>query len=499
MVLLSNTTPILSLTFIPVVDPTVNIAPLAAVLLCDKEINIVKSIQYAKKSYTDFKNTFVDIAYRLYYDQQPLDYVDIILEEISKTQNSSRPFSDSDMIGSGAYSVLNYTVEDEGIKTFALSQKFDLQTLSSRAVYVYYNNTQLLTGRDYSFNSTFGFVSLSIPLVEGDTIQIREYVSTSSNFIPPTPTKLGLYRKYEPKKFLDNTYVVPKEVIQGHDGSITIAYGDFRDDILLELEKRIYNNIKQTYDETIFDNDAILGGYYGNAEYGKSKLDDIASPEFLKWIADTNIDYVNNTFFDSEDSFTYTYSNMVDPSKTQNLPGYWRGVYKWFYDTDRPHTCPWEMLGFSEKPTWWESEYGPAPYTSNNLILWEDLRDGIIRQGERAGTRDRYKRPSIMQHIPVDGDGNLLSPLNSGLAGNFTLINNKGPFILGDTGPVESAWRASSEWPFAVVLALCLLKPFEYITDTFNKSETTLNLLGQTINNNSRSFARLNDVIFENS
>jgi len=476
-----------------------NIAPLAAVLLCDKEINIVKSIQYAKKSYTDFKNTFVDIAYRLYYDQQPLDYVDIILEEISKTQNSSRPFSDSDMIGSGAYSVLNYTVEDEGIKTFALSQKFDLQTLSSKAVYVYYNNTQLLTGRDYSFNSTFGFVSLSIPLVEGDTIEIREYVSTSSNFIPPTPTKLGLYRKYEPKKFLDNTYVVPKEVIQGHDGSITIAYGDFRDDILLELEKRIYNNIKQTYDETIFDNDAILGGYYGNAEYGKSELDNIASPEFLKWIADTNIDYVNNTFFDSENSFTYTYSNMVDPSKTKNLPGYWRGVYKWFYDTDRPHTCPWEMLGFSEKPTWWESEYGPAPYTSNNLILWEDLRDGVIRQGERAGTRDRYKRPSIMQHIPVDGDGNLLSPLNSGLAGNFTLINNKGTFILGDKGPVEAAWSASSEWPFAVVLALCLLKPFEYITDTFNKSETALNLLGQTINKTSKSFARLSDVIFENS
>jgi hypothetical protein len=476
-----------------------NVAPIATVLLCDKEINIVKSIQYAKKSYTDFKNTFIDIAYNLYFDQENIDYVDTILEEISKTQNTSRPFSGSDMIGSGAYSELVYTVEDEGIKTFALSQKFDLETLSSRAVYVYYNNEQLLNGTDYEFNSNFGFVRLKISLAEGDVIRIREYVSTSTNFIPPTPTKLGLYRKYTPMKFLDTTYTVPKEVIQGHDGSITVAYGDFRDDVLLELEKRIYNNIKQQYNESIFNNDNILGGYYGNSEFGKAELDAIVTPEFLKWIADTNLDYVNNIYFDSENSFTFTYSNMVDPTGNKNLPGYWRGVYKWFYDTDRPHICPWEMLGFSEKPTWWEAEYGPLPYTSNNLILWEDLRDGIIRQGERAGTRDRYKRPSLMRHIPVDGDGNLISPLDSGLAGNFTMANNKGPFVLGDQGPVEAAWRSSSEWPFAVTLALCLLKPFEFITDNFNKSETTLNILGQTINKHSKTFFNISDLVYENT
>jgi hypothetical protein len=476
-----------------------NIAPLAMVLLCDKEVNIIKSLQYSKKAYTDFKNTFIDLAYTLYYDQNPLDFVDVVLEEISKTQNTGKPFSESDMIGSGAYTTFTYEVEDEGIKTFALSEKFDLETLSSRAVYIYKNNQQLLAGRDYEFNSTFGFVNLKIDLIEGDVIIIREYVSTSTNFIPPTPTKLGLYKKYTPRKFLDDTYLEPKEVIQGHDGSITVAYGDFRDDVLLELEFRIYNNIKQQYDESLFNNDAVLGGYYGNSLFGKTSLDTIVVPEFLKWIADTNIDYVNNIFFDSEDSFTYTYSNMTDPTSSKNLPGYWRGVYKWFYDTDRPHTCPWEMLGFSEQPDWWEAEYGPAPYTRNNLILWEDLRDGIIRQGSRAGIKDRYKRPSIMSHIPTDGDGNLLSPLDSGLANNFTLINNKGAFVLGDQGPVEAAWRSSSEWPFAVIEALCLLKPFEFITDNFNKSETGLNILGQTINKTSNSFFTIDDLLYENT
>ena len=60
------------------------------------------------------------------------------------------------------------------------------------------------------------------------------------------------------------------------------------------------------------------------------------------------------------------------------MAGSWRAVFKYLFDTDRPHTHPWEMLGFSNQPDWWEMRYGPAPYTRGNLVLWEDLRDGNI-------------------------------------------------------------------------------------------------------------------------
>lgn len=471
------------------------ISPLSILLLCDKQINIIKSIQYSKKSYTDFKNNFIKLASTLLLDLPPRDFVDSILEEMSRSQNVLSAFSNSDMIGNGAFTSLDYEVEDEGIKTFALSQKFDLDSLSSRAVYVYFNDDQLVHGRDYEFNSTFGFVNLKIDLQEGDIIRIREYVSTGTNFIPPTPTKLGLYKKYLPTKFVDDTYVEPREVIQGHDGSITVAYGDFRDDILLELELRIYNNIKQKYNEEIFNIDDVLGGYYGTGIYDKRKLDNIVGKEFLTWISGTNTDYVNNVFLDSENSFTYTYSNMTDREGTVSLPGWWRGVYQWFYDTDRPHRCPWEMLGFSEEPDWWESEYGSAPYTKGNLLLWEDLEAGIIRQGPRAGTYDRYKRPGLLFQIPVDNDGRLLSPLDSGLAGNFSLINNQGRFFVGDVAPAEYAWRASSEWPFAKILALCLMKPFEFLTDNFIKSATYENKISQKVNGSTEFFTTINDLI----
>jgi hypothetical protein len=469
-------------------------APLAVMALCDKTHNIIKSIQYAKKEYTDFKNNFLQRAIEIDFNDEIVNFVDDIINSLTAVKTAEDAFADSDMIGVGAYTVLDTLVEDPGITVFSLTQPFDLKTPSNRAVYVYKNGVQLVNSQDYEFDSTFSFVKIIESLAVGDTIEIREYLSTATNHIPPTPTSMGLYKKYTPIKFLDDTYQEPRYVIQGHDGSITSAYNDFRDDLLLELELRIYNNIKQEYDPAVFDIDQILAGHYGVGEYSKSQLDGIVVQDFLKWIQNTNINYTLNEYFDSENSFTYTYSNMSDPTKTKNIPGWWRGVYQHFYDTDRPHRCPWEMLGFSQQPTWWQAEYGSAPYTSNNLILWEDLENGVIRQGVRAGRYDRYTRPGLTAHIPVDADGKLLSPLDSNLAQDFSLINNRGPFVLGDVSPVEYAWRSSSEWPYAIVTAMCLMKPFEYIPDNFDRSRIVKNKLDQYINSTTGLFTTIADI-----
>ena len=471
------------------------VAPLAVSVLVDKKVNLIKSIRYAKKAYTEFKNNFLKLAESLDFNDDVPVFVDNIMAELTKTKVSSSPFVDSDMIGSGAFTKLVHTVDDDGIKTYALSQPFDLKGLSRKAVYLYVNGNQLIYGKDYVFDPTFAFVNILANLVEGDVLEIREYNSTAFNHIPPTPTKMGIYKKYLPEIFVDDTYVKPKEMIRGHDGSLTTTFGDYRDDALLELELRIYNNIKQEYNEEIFDIDSTIAGYYREGRFSKNDIDQIISYEFLQWIANTNIDYVNNNYFDSENSFTYTYSNMADPTKTVSLPGWWRGVYNWFYDTDRPHTHPWEMLGFSEKPTWWEGIYGAAPYTNGNLILWEDLENGIIRQGDRAGIHDRYKRPGLTGHIPVDVAGNLVSPLDSNLAQNFSLINNKGSFKFGDEAPAEHTWRITSEYPFAIVIAMCLLRPFEFIGRSFDRSRISKNILGQTVHTGSKTFVEINDFI----
>ena len=471
------------------------ITPLAVALLCDKKLNLIKSIEYCEQSYSEFKNKFIELISDTIYNDDPTEFVDQIISEMGRTKTSASSFVDSDMIGSGAFTEIRYVVDDPGIKTYTLSTPFDLETASRKAVYVYVNGQQKIVEKDYYFNKSFSFVTLKIDLQENDLIQIREYNSSSYNFVPPTPTSLGLYKKYLPRKFLDDTYVEPVYVIQGHDGSITRAYNDYRDDVILEFELRIYNNIKIQYNASLFDIDSIFSSYYGGGKFDKSQIDPLLIQDFLKWVSGTNIDYTNNNYFDSENSFTYTYSDMADKPGKTSLPGWWRGVYNWFYDSYRPHVCPWELLGFTEQPDWWESQYGSAPYTNGNLLLWEDLENGIIRQGNRQGIYDRYKRPGLTKQIPVDNNGNLLSPLDSSLASNFALINNQGPFVLGDVGPVEYAWRSSSEFPFAVVKALCLLRPFEYINACLDLTRIKKNIVGQYVHSSTDIFVKLENIV----
>ena len=466
-------------------------------LLCDKNINLIQSLKYASTEYEKFKNNFLKLSVELPYDQNSIvKFVDDIILAMTKNKINEYPFSTSDMIGSGAFKLNSYVVEDTGIKTFALSEKFDLSTVSSKAVYVYVNDEQLIHGFDYEFDSTFGFVNLLINLNEGDRIEVREYLSTAYNFIPETPTKLGLYKKFTPRIYTDDTFIDPIPVIQGHDGSITVAYGDFRDQALLELEKRIYNNIKLQYNPEIFDIDSLFGGLLiDRAKFSKEQVDQVIESEFLRWATGISKDLYINDFYQQENSFTYTYAKATDKTKTIKMPAFWRGIYNFIYDTDRPHTCPWEMLGFSEKPQWWEDEYGPAPYTNGNLILWEDLRDGLVRQGERQGINPRYARPDLLKFIPVNDEGKLVSPQEASAIIDYTLNRINDDFQFGDWSPTENAWRKSSSYPYALIIAASLLSPFDFISSNYDRKAVTKNILGQVVTSYDGAFVDLQAVV----
>ena len=82
---------------------------------------------------------------------------------------------------------------------------------------------------------------------------------------------MGMYPAYEPVKFTDNTYVNATEVIQGHDGSITKSYGSVVDDMLLELEKRIYNNIKATYKQDVFSIHDCVPGRWRDTKFTRTE------------------------------------------------------------------------------------------------------------------------------------------------------------------------------------------------------------------------------------
>ena len=167
--------------------------------------------------------------------------------------------------------------------------------------------------------------------------------------------------------------------------------------------------------------------------------------------------------YSGTEPFTYNYSQSSDRINGEPMLGAWRGIYNYFYDTISPNTTPWEMLGFSQQPNWWEAEYGPAPYTSGNMVLWEDLEAGYIADPDNPRIDPIFARPGLTQTIPSGSEGELLSPLAS-TVGNYDGTSFRRSWAFGDNGPVENVWRTSSSWPFAVMRLLALTKPAEFFS-----------------------------------
>jgi len=460
--------------------------PYASLFLVDKTANFINSLRFAQQEYTKFKNKFLELSTSLtgIDPTDPIASVDLILSKINSVKNKTFPWYYSDMVPYGP--LKNIVSQQSGVDGFLvfdplktnyeITNIFNDQELSNQAVLVYRNGVQLVNGVDYTFSTTTPSIDFQIGLDVDDVIKIVEYSNTDGNYIPETPTKLGLWPKYVPKIFLDDTYRTPTNVIQGHDGSITPAFNDFRDDFLLELEKRIYNNIKLSLIGTFGDIFTVVPGKFRSSDYAIGDINQLISIYFLNWIGNNKLDFSTNDTFDPNDPFTWNYANSTDVIDGESLQGSWRACYQYFYDTFRPHIMPWEMLGFAAQPTWWEDFYGPAPYTGGNKLLWDDLEAGYIRYGERQGIDTNYARPGLSQVIPVDENGNLLAP-NQILTRSFNSKRAASAWSIGQYGPTEFAWRLSSEFPYAVQQALALSKPAKYfgsLIDTYNYSYINL-------------------------
>jgi hypothetical protein len=472
-----------------------NPLPFANFFIGKKEHSVIDAITKSADQYNQFKVVLLKQISNNSSQVDPVTALDQALKEINLDKDILSPYYLSDMIAYGTDKTLRtWTVTDVRNTVYPIASEFTLDILSLRSVLVYLNGLQLINGIDYQFVSNDSNVQFLKSLSVGDVISVYDYYSTEGSFVPVTPTKLGLYPKFTPSIFEDSSYIDgPVNVIQGHDGSIMVAYNDFRDAIILEFEKRVYNNIKTTYRPELIDINSVLPGAFRTTDYSVDEVNSILQSDFIKWAGFYGIDYSTNTVTDSARSLTWNYQGGFSNAVNKPVSGYWRAVLKYFYDTDRPHTHPWEMLGFSEKPTWWEDEYGPAPYTAGNELLWDDLKSGTIRQGIRAGIDIVYARPNLYSVLPVTDSGDLVDP--STLLSTITEYNKRQSWKFGDQGPGETAWRRSSYWPFVVQRLLALTKPAVYASLMYDTSRVSKNLAGQWTNGTSGEFLKIKNIV----
>ena len=440
----------------------------STLFLNNPKYDFVKSVQYAQQEYTRFKNKFLSAAISLgnINYQQTVSAVDSILKKINEIKNNTFPWYYSDLIPYGDNkNTITYTVFDVLQKNYELTNVFTLENPSNKAVLIYLNGEQLQYGIDYTFQSLIPAVTLSdtLTIEVDDVLTIVEYANTDGCYVPETPTKLGLYPKFQPELFTDYTYNTPVQFIRGHDGSLTPAFDDYRDNLLLELENRIFNNIKTEYNTDLINIYETIPGKFRDTGITLSNYNALLGRNYLQWAGNNNIDYVKNDIYNQTDSFTYNYALSSDIFDSQNLPGSWRACYNYFYDTQNPNTRPWEMLGFSIEPDWWQDTYGPAPYTKGNSLLWADLENGYIRSGERQGTDSNFARPGLSGYLPVDMYGNLISPLGL-LTQDFDNSNFANRWSVGQLGPAENAWKNSSEYAFSLQIVMATTKPAKYFS-----------------------------------
>jgi hypothetical protein len=444
--------------------------------------NIFNALMFNSREYIKFKTLLVDTINNTDYTQRfnPSTILDDALEQINSVKIQSQPFFWSDMIPSKSPYITNsYTYTTASIApTYPLSQVYNFSTANYSGVLVYVTTKisnvtvtkQLVTNQDYIISTTTPSLTITSALQNGDVIIIKEYNQTYGSYVPNTPTKLGLYPAFIPGVVLDSDYSQPTYFIKGHDGSYNKLYGrydptlgiliDFRDQALLEFELRVYNNLKLSASIPISQYD-VIPGFFRETEYTNGEILNIYSKQFLNWVGQNRIDY-KKQLYNKNDQFTFNYYQSGNKINKQPVyQGNWRGVYQWYYDTTTPNLTPWQMLGFQEQPSWWETRYGPAPYTSNNLILWNDLAQGIDWNNGNPIVLEQFVRPELLQVIPVNSAGDLLSPFVA-IIGNYTSSTFQHDWKVGDDGPAELSYRRSSSWPFDLMRIYALTEPTKF-------------------------------------
>lgn len=339
---------------------------------------------------------------------------------------------------------------------FALA--LPLQTGINGTDHVYfYLDGQLLKNRfDYIFDTVLNEVVLNMPAPTGSTVTIFQAKEADVfTAIPASPAKLGLSGVYEPKIVIEAWGDETRTFIQRHDGSRITAYSPpdesavedyILNKIILEFETRVFNGIIKTVGD-------IGVQLQVNNFNNKEPLEALAKAQ-LEWYSANNINFRDRSDFNVTNPWTWNYSGYS-----------WRGLYINYFGTYNLNTAPWESLGYSIKPNWWDSYYSWTD-TAQRANLEFALNHGITSSPAGAITVN----PAFVRNVdsfPVGVDGKLLDPVTWGIAPP-TADEAEQPWEIGSWGTVETAWRRSIAGAWAGPLHA--VNDYSYLSKFFDNS-----------------------------
>lgn len=446
---------------------------ISSLLFNDLHLNIIDTIETAANDYSRFKLFFKNKVKQLWETSSftsVRELVDTALSEIHIGKTSEFKYAHSDM----AY----YSFANESTYDIVDNNPIQLDTaIHSRGKTDIHCNIWLydeLSGkpewRPLSFNEyilDFNQLSLTITpvinILPNAKLLVRIYDSEQLSFIPFSLAKLGIVEPH-------NVQITNLNLI-GHDGSIHALKSanifnmmsvdfDVIGAAIYDLETRIRNNIKskQSNYDVKFINQWLRHVLMKNIKW--QDITALLINDFNIWSNDNNHIISEYVDYDPMNPFTWNYSELYGENSAS-----WKTLYRNIFGTHRPDSHPWEMMGYSEKPIWWDIHYSwETGIKRDNLIF--ALINGIVTDPS-VNTR-----PNPIYAIDYDWENNeivdnagiLNNPVDAGLVPDVNYDNRSKSFKFGDLmNTKEIEWMNSSEYGFSLLSALIKLKPISTV------------------------------------
>lgn len=353
-------------------------------------------------------------------------------------------------------------------------------------LHIVYDKKILLRNHDYTLESTIDGYYTGIRFhssFNGRQVSIRQWNTNFKSRIPASLAKIGLAPVYRPEILEDAT--IGNYFMYRHDGTryyLVDGVDEFLnpinlvDQLLWEYEKAVWSSIAHDIEHNSFAEyyQDKPGGFRGSL-FTWNETRAIVNNDIVGWQNENNLFILNNEY-DSTNPFTYRYV-YGSGDEISGVEGSWRAIYKFYYDTDRPHSHPWEMLGYTLKPKWWDLHYSwtnPAKRTA----LERALRIGNRFEPPMTVADPFFARINDIdnpEQFPVDSAGNLIAPFD--LEWLAVLLNTSeeslsGDWRPGDMSPYDSVFLNTQRGLASEIKLTYLLSPTKFIANNWVPGNT---------------------------
>ena len=443
-----------------------------AQLINSNTTNPFNGLVSVARDYANFKTYFINKIRQLWKtesDKTVRELVNEALRQINIGKNSTFKYAKSDMLYYDNYYEDSFYV-DNTTNIFTLSNSLNkIKDIQNHIqVWVYdYNGTRYVwrpLERDVDYTVSVDILTLNFtPTLDGSStpaqLKVNWYKTDNNSFVPPSTVKLGFEKAH--------TVEIRGNILYMHDGSSyectgTEFYDPYSSDFdvvaaaLLDLDLRIYNNLVSEH-ENVYNLSSLLPNpHINNISQDWNDTRVILDDWYNRWAEKNNVNGFNDaSYYDVNDKFTWNYSS-VGPGI-----GGWRGIYFYYFKSDRPDWWPWRMLGHNTKPAWWDTYYSWTDPTKRAALI-AALDSGLVNP--ITNTYDinfAYKNYDFNNNTLVTTTGTLNDPVTANVVTAPSAINASKNFEFGDWGPYEDAWRRTSDCQFALVDLAMTLKPFK--------------------------------------